>query len=210
MGKNNIAVCKYLSDNDRFAELVNVSEFGGHPVHSICFYHGTESWDGPRSLKDMMDFKGAPPGWETLFHDYGMSLFCAGEVEDFSQFKTGLRQFLEVIPLRNKKHKLNELLHREAYKHLDRDTAEVIAVLIDADTVLKRLEEYEKGGEYDMCQAMDELQKDWMAMGEEQGVQQESMRSIRSIMQTMKLTVEQAMEALLIPEEERELYRARM
>lgn len=27
------------------------------PVYTICLYHGTETWDGPRSLKDMMDFE---------------------------------------------------------------------------------------------------------------------------------------------------------
>lgn len=26
------------------------------PVYTICLYHGTELWDGPRSLKDMMNF----------------------------------------------------------------------------------------------------------------------------------------------------------
>lgn len=26
------------------------------PVYTICLYHGIEEWDGPRCLKDMMDF----------------------------------------------------------------------------------------------------------------------------------------------------------
>lgn len=26
------------------------------PVYTLCLYHGEESWDGPSSLKDMMDF----------------------------------------------------------------------------------------------------------------------------------------------------------
>lgn len=32
MGKKDIAVCKFLSDKDRFAEIVNAAEFGGAPV----------------------------------------------------------------------------------------------------------------------------------------------------------------------------------
>ncbi|MDE7253499.1 MAG: Rpn family recombination-promoting nuclease/putative transposase [Acetatifactor sp.] len=27
-----------------------------HPVYTICLYHGTKRWDGPKSLEDMMDF----------------------------------------------------------------------------------------------------------------------------------------------------------
>ena len=52
----------------------------------------------------------------------GMSLFCANEVREFSMFKTGLRQLLEVIPLRNDKEKLFELWHQEEFQHLDQDT----------------------------------------------------------------------------------------
>lgn len=313
MGKYNIAVCNYLSDNDRFAELVNVSEFGGrpvlrgdmlesddghytvlrpkrkqkgkqaqpkewfrdikkrtkngdwiviaaienqenvdytmplrmmeydlleynaqvrelekdkaktiqesgkvpcdwntrldkddkiHPAHSICFYHGTEPWDGPRSLKDMMDFKDAPPGWEELFHDYGMSLFCAGEVEDLSVFQTGLRQFLEVIPLRDDKDKLDALLSGESYQHLDRETAETIAIITDSTVILERLDEYETGGEYNMCKAMDDLKTDLQA--------KELLKNIRSLMKTMRLTIDQAMDALEVPEEDRDRYRAKI
>ncbi len=32
MGKKDIAVCNFLSDKDRFAEIVNAAEFGGEPV----------------------------------------------------------------------------------------------------------------------------------------------------------------------------------
>ncbi len=325
MGKCDVAVCNYLSDNDRFAELVNASEFGGkqvlrgdmletddgryanlrpkqkqneaklqaeqrfrdikkrtkngewlvitaienqenidftmplrimeydcleynsqvrkiksdkakklrdkgkkpckwntaldkedrlYPVHTICFYHGTERWNGPRSLKDMMDFDNAPPEWEALFHDYGMSLFCAGEVEDLSGFKTGLKQFLEVLPLRNNKDKLDELWSMEAYRHLDRDTAEIIAIITDNDRVLERLDEYELKGEYNMCKAMDELKEDWMTKGIEcgieQGIEQAILDAIRNLMQTMQFTVEQAMDALLVPKEDRKRYLAKL
>ena len=313
MGKYDIAICNYLSDNDRFAELFNASEFGGkqvlrgdmlesddgrytilrpkrkqnkkepqtgnrfrdikkrtrngdwlvvtaienqdnidytmplrmmeydcleydaqvrrirkdrakklqekgvnpsgwntrmskadklHPVHTVCFYHGTDKWDGPRSLKDMMDFENAPPGWEKLFHNYEMSLFCAAEVEDLYGFQTGLRQLLEVIPRRKDKDKLTELWKREEYRHLDRDTAETIAILTDNIAVLERLDEYEREGEYDMCQAMDEWKEDLLAEGIEQGV----MVSIRNLMKTLKFTAEQAMDALLVPEEDRARY----
>lgn len=317
MGKKDIAVCKFLSDKDRFAEIVNAAEFGGapvlrgdmleaedgryadirseggrgkkvsvpqmrfrdvkmrtksgewlvltaienqenidytmplrimeydcmeyrsqvrriradkekalvaegvkpcafnagvgkkdklHPVHTVCFYHGTESWDGPRSLKDMMDFENAPPGWQERFHNYEMSLFCAGEVADLSQFKTGVRQMLEVIPLRKNKKKLIELWSHEEYRHLDRDTAEVIAILTDTNYVLERLDEYEKEGEYDMCQAMDEWREELLAEGKEKSI----LSAIRSLMQTLHFTVEQAMEALQVPEEEWGSYRTKI
>ncbi len=193
-----------------------------HPVHTVCFYHGTDSWDGPRSLKDMMDFENAPPGWKERFHNYEMSLFCAGEVADLSQFKTGVRQMLEVIPLRKDKKKLIELWSHEEYKHLDRDTAEVIAILTDTNYVLERLDEYKKEGEYDMCQAMDEWKEELLAEGKAEGIaegkaegiadgiHQGLIKAVFSLMKTMKFTVEQAMDALEVPEQDRDRYRAQI
>lgn len=188
-----------LEENDRIV-----------PVHTVCFYHGTQKWDGPRSLKDMMNFENASPDWESLFHDYGMSLFCANEVTDLSMFKTGLRQLFEVIPLRNDKEKLFELWHQEEFQHLDRDTAETIAILIDSTEVLERLDEYEVKGEYNMCQAVEEWKKDWLAEGTAQGIEQGVLDSICNLMKTLQFTAEQAMDALLVAEEDRGKYLAKM
>lgn len=38
-----------------------------YPTYSVCFYHGTELWKGPRSLRDMMNFSGAESDWAEQF-----------------------------------------------------------------------------------------------------------------------------------------------
>ena len=185
-----------------------------YPVYSLCFYHGTEEWKGPKSLKDMMNFEGAPPRWQELFHDYGMTLFCANAVKDFSVFRTGLRQLLQVIPYRRNKKKLWELWKQDAYKHLDKETAETIMIMTDAGDILEHMDDYKTEEGYDMCQAMDELKQDWLAEGREcgitQGIAQGIEGSIRNLMSSMKWTAEQAMDALLVPENERAGYLERM
>ena len=42
-----------------------------HPVISLCIYYGDEDWDGPLSLKDMLQI---PKGYEPLVSDYEMHL----------------------------------------------------------------------------------------------------------------------------------------
>lgn len=155
-----------------------------NPVHSVCVYHGTEEWNGPRCLKDMMDFEGALPGWEDMFHDYGMTLFCVNQIEDFSKFRTELRQFLEVIPCRKNKKLLKELLEREEYKHLDRDTAEVIAVFTDNKKMIEMLEEEQE--EYDMCKALDDLIADGKAEGIAEGISQGISQGIERVNKLIK------------------------
>ncbi len=143
-----------------------------HPVYTICFYHGTQAWDGPRSLKDMMEFpEGEDSLWKEYFHDYGMTLFCADEPGDLERFKTGLRLLLEVLKLRQDKEALLRLWEQEEFSHIDRDTAETIAVLTDSVEILNKLEDYEnKEGGYSMCLAVDEMRKEWKAEGKAEGI----------------------------------------
>ena len=42
-----------------------------HPVISLCIYYGDDDWDGPLSLKDMLQI---PKGYEPLVTDYEMHL----------------------------------------------------------------------------------------------------------------------------------------
>ncbi len=138
------------------------------PVYTICFYHGTEPWDGPKSLRDMMRFGKEAEGWRDLFHDYGMTLFCAGERNDLSRFGTDLKLLLEVLQLRQDKEGLLKLWSREPFSHLDLETAETMAVMTDSVDILKKLEMTEEGG-CNMCLAVEEMKRDWKAEGRAEG-----------------------------------------
>ena len=138
------------------------------PVYTICFYHGTEPWDGPRSLRDMMRFGKEAEGWRNLFHDYGMTLFCAGERNDLSRFGTDLKLLLEVLRLRQDKEGLLKLWSREPFSHLDLETAETMAVMTDSVDILKKLAITEEGG-CNMCLAVEEMKRDWKAEGRAEG-----------------------------------------
>ena len=43
-----------------------------HPVISLCVYYGESEWDGPFSLKDMLEI---PEKIEPLVSDYRMNLY---------------------------------------------------------------------------------------------------------------------------------------
>ena len=138
------------------------------PVYTICFYHGTEPWDGPRSLRDMMHFGRETEGWQDVFHDYGMTLFCAGEQKDLSRFGTDLKLLLKVLQLRQDKDGLLRLWSEEPFSHLDLETAETMAVMTDSVNILKKLEITEEGG-CNMCLAVEEMKRDWKAEGRAEG-----------------------------------------
>ncbi|MDE7269181.1 MAG: hypothetical protein K2N81_01760 [Acetatifactor sp.] len=103
--------------------------------------------------------------WQRVDYD-------AGEQSDLSGFHTELKLLLEVLRLRQDKEEMDRLWDREDFSHVHRETAETIAVMTDSTELLARLEQQtieQEGGEYDMCLAMEEIRRDWIARGEMDG-----------------------------------------
>lgn len=145
-----------------------------HPVYTLCLYHGEQPWDGPRSMKDMMEFGEKDP-WESYFADYPMLLYCINEENDFSAFHTELRELLQAMQYRKDKKKLKRLFEEnEAYRHLSEETVEAIAVVMDAPELWRKRDMYrsvkddEKAG-YNMCQGLREWIEDERNAGRAEG-----------------------------------------
>ncbi len=144
------------------------------PVYTICLYHGTESWDGPRSLKDMMDFGETAIEeqkiWEKYFADYPMRLVCVNEPMDCSGMRTSLRELFCLLPYRKDKKMLDKLLRENPiYRHMDVETARTASILMGVEKFMEQEEKYKKGEEYDMCQALREMMEDSREEGIEKG-----------------------------------------
>ncbi len=147
------------------------------PVYTICLYHGEEPWDGPRSLRDMMDFEQDAEKWNELFADYPMKLFCVNEQSDFSMLHTELREVFLALNFRNDKAGLQQLMNEnEAFYHLNEETLLVLSKLLGQPKLWSERENYmnkdENGEEYNMCQAMRELMEDSRFEGRQEGRQE--------------------------------------
>ncbi|MDE6642109.1 MAG: hypothetical protein K2K63_16480 [Acetatifactor sp.] len=147
------------------------------PVYTLCLYHGEEPWDGPLSLRDMVDFGADREDMGRFFADYPITLFCINEQESFHMFQTELREVFAVMNLRRNKRQLYEVLLREpSYQTLDAETVKVLSVILNAPRLWSERKRYinrnENKEEYDMCQAMRELLADAAAAGKEQGINQ--------------------------------------
>lgn len=143
------------------------------PVYTLCLYHGEEPWDGPRSLRDMMNFGGESDRFQRYFADYPMRLFCLNGTEDFDGFHTELRELFGAMKYRRDKKKLRELFtNDERYRHLSPDTAEALSVVLNIPGIWREQEKYrnrDNREEYNMCQAWEELKAEYIAEGREEG-----------------------------------------
>ena len=66
-----------------------------HPVYTLCLYSGTEPWDGPRKLSDMMAFDPQNKNLQSLFEEYHLHLFCINEQHVFDAFRSALKPLYE-------------------------------------------------------------------------------------------------------------------
>ena len=134
-----------------------------HPVYTLCLYSGTEPWDGPRKLSDMMAFDPLNQNLQSLFEEYHLHLFCINEQHIFDAFHSDLKPLFQAMNCRNNKKKMIELMKDETYSHLNEDTWDAIAVMTDNAAMLQKKDLYKMKNqkeEFNMCQALQELMQD--------------------------------------------------
>ena len=127
------------------------------PLITLVVYFGTDPWDGPLSLHEMLQVK--QPDILKYAADYKVQLVAPYHLseDELGKFQTNLKQVLSFIKYEKDKNKIMELMQDEAFTSLDKDAAEVISTC----TRLKlNLEEHEQKGEINMCQAIEEIIQD--------------------------------------------------
>lgn len=110
-------------------------------------------------------------------------------------YQTELRQFFRAMQSRYDKHKLAELFEEESFQNISSETQKIIAVHLDVKELKKKVIEEDE----DMCKAYRELVKDWKQEGRQEG----HLLDIQNLMDSLRLTAEQAMDVLKIEGEER-------
>ena len=160
----------YHTAAERFCRLLKSDRLA--PVYTICLYHGEEEWDGPVSLKEMMDFGNGPELFRSHFQDYSFVLLRADQPMDYGKFRTSLREVLEILPCRKDKNGLMELMNRrKEYRSLDRETMEVIAVMTNNRKLMEDVEAYRVDEKYDLCEALKGIREDGIEIGIEKGIE---------------------------------------
>lgn len=143
------------------------------PVYTLCFYHGEANWDGPRTLKDMMDFGSGEDVMKEFFVDYPFHLYCMNEENNCEKYHTELGLLFEMLKCRGNKMKLLELMEqKESYQHIGGETLKVASVMMNAPKIWNNRTKYigREKEEFNMCQAIRELVEDGRQEGRQEGI----------------------------------------
>lgn len=176
------------------------------PVITLILYLGTEDkWDGAKTLYELLEIG---EDIKPLVSNYKLNIFDYHEYGDFSIFKTENRLLFEVLSHSRDKNCVIEILQKASEEYeVDRDTASAILGMIGVNVDLDNIKSENNGKDiYDMCKAVEDIKNDARSEGIEQGIKVNISKNIQSLMKNLNFTLEQAMDALDIPEGDRKKF----
>ena len=134
---------------------------------------------------------------------------------DFSVFKTENRALFEVLSCSGDKERMAQVLKQnpKEYSQLDRESIKAILGLIGETIELDKIKETNEREEevYNMCKAFEDNRLEGIRIGEEKGIkigQQKGEKlarteALKNLMESLNISLEEAMKLLKIPLEDK-------
>lgn len=180
-----------------------------HPIISCVLYWGKGYWKAPKSLYQLWNVNEISEQAKKYITDIKLHVFNMRSLskEVRSRFRSDMRIVVDYLAEGKKYIPSNQkIIHVEALVRMLKElTGDERYAMIPTETLVKQ----EGRGGLTMCELLDK----YIAIGIEQGIEKGIERgehllsdAIRNLMETTKWTVEQAMDALKIPNEDREKY----
>ena len=112
-----------------------------HPVFTLVIYYGEDRWDGPLSLRDMLD---VPEDWKMFLPDYGMNLL---EVRESGRYHFRNQEVDEVFEISRTIFEKNYAILKEKYgkKEISTEAAMAVGAITGSKRLLRYVTESEKG-----------------------------------------------------------------
>ena len=123
---------------------------------SLCVYYGESEWDGPSSLKDMLEI---PEKIEPLVSDYRMNLVQVRSSGELCFSDPDVNMVFDVSRLIYARAytKINEVYRDH---NIPADLGLVIGAITESQKLIDHaLESEQKGGQINMCNALEELRQ---------------------------------------------------
>lgn len=136
-----------------------------HPVITVCVYYGEKSWDGPCSLKDMLD---VPEVLKSAVSDYRMNLIQVLESDGFNFRNPDVRTVFD-ISRKIYTHQYDKITEIYGQKMLDPEIGLVVGTITESKELINQALRNEGGG-FNMCTALEELKQEGIQMGEIRGI----------------------------------------
>lgn len=143
------------------------------PVVTLVFYHGKLTYNGCKSLHEMLELNYQNKAYLPLISDYKLNLISIDDVNE-NLFRTGLRDLIGIMKNSGSKKELQEYVqnNEDRMRHLDETTFDTISVMINHKDLNKyKVECSNEEGGIDMCQAIIEMIEEGREEGRSEGME---------------------------------------
>lgn len=144
----------------------------------MTIFFGSEEWNGPLSLFDMMDV--SDPDVLACMDNYHVRLIAPAQMadEEIMKFQSSLREVMLFIKYSKDKENLSRVLvaNEECFQKVERRAADVIEAITNSG--IKYDEEDEV---VNVCQAIQEIRKESERDGERQGRLMQAQESVKKL-----------------------------
>lgn len=169
------------------------------PVITLVIFFGAKKWDGPLSLHEMMGEQ--PSEIMELVQDYRIHLIQPATLtdEDLEKFQTSMREVMSFIKYSKDKSKIKSLLKdNPRFRGLRREAAMVIDEYTNMEYV------FDEEESVNMCEGVQGMIDDAV----KEALEKENtalVENIKNLMKNMNLTAQQAVEAMGLTEEKKQI-----
>ncbi len=171
------------------------------PVITLVIYWGSDKWDGPVSLHEMLDMKDKK--LLKYIPDYRINLLEPCAITDFTKFRTCVGEVLQVIKVSKDMNKMKEVMEqKEVFRHLDVDAVRMLNVFTNLKIRIRG-----RKRRIDVCKAWDDWYECGKSAGIEQGIERNMVDNLRNMIKNLGISLEQALLALMVPEDEWNKYK---
>ena len=140
-----------------------------NPLVTFILYSGKETWEGPDSLHDMLNFTDVPPALRSMVPDYKINVIDIRKFENTEVFHTDVKQVFDFIRCSEDKKKLVELVENDVYyTQMDEEAFDVVTKYTNSKELIKAKEYVLEGGKRNVCKAIRDLMDD----SREEGIEQ--------------------------------------
>ncbi len=170
---------KAIADSHRKDKDVSDAEFISgftkddtlNPVITIVIYWGKKPWDGPRSLKDILELERCPLELQRFIVDYPIHLLDVREYNQSDQFMSDIRYVFGFLKRDADKEELAAYVekNKKIFSRLKESTYNLLSVMSRCYRLKVVKKKVEKEGEYDMCKAIDGIYQDGHKTGRKEG-----------------------------------------
>lgn len=141
------------------------------PVFTIVVYYGSEEWQHPACIHDILDFSEVPTLLRQEIPDYPLRVYSVKKDMDVDLFHTELREVMGILQRVDDTKAMKTFIseNKDTFSKMTERGFEVIVTCTNSRKLKKYKMEQSEGGVVDMCKAFDEWMEDCRDEGAKKG-----------------------------------------